>query len=406
MRRALERRRAPLPDGWARLPGNAKDPVVRPALPIAALLVSLSACATIPTQSKFMQEQGVKVSSEAIRMRLRSEAIPFTGLMAQAADVASAESSEPAVKRRALVWKINVVPAMYRTLFNQRPLIALLDTWALLVQAEQYLESPEGKAAFGPGAEGVLATTRDLEGRLQEIAHWAVPERSIPAIRARVAEWAAKHPVRLTFATRDSIDQYLVTLAPTEELSVFAAVGQLNEDMNGLIGRMDFLPVMVPNQVTWQAQLAYIDLIDPRMDDALKRGGQAMESLDAMIAWLGTSGLEGFAEEQRIQIMGGIAAERVEIERLVERQRGEIQAFVDRERVEIAALLQRERAAVMADAQRFSDHATAEATRSAKEVVDHAILRLAVVLGALLVFAAVLVLALRRRTTPPRSPSG
>jgi hypothetical protein len=163
---------------------------------------------------------------------------------------------------------------------------------------------------------------------------------------------------------------------------------------------------MVPNQVTWQAQLAYIDLLDPRLEAALTRGGDAMNRVDAMIAWLGTSGLEGFAEEQRIQIMGGVAAERVEIERLVERQRGEIQAFVDRERVEIAALLQRERAAVMADAQRFSDHATAEATRSAKEVVDHAILRLAVVLGALLVFAAVLVLALRRRTTPPRSPSG
>jgi hypothetical protein len=221
-----------------------------------------------------------------------------------------------------------------------------------------------------------------------------------------VADWAAKHPVRLTFATRDSIDQYLVTLAPTEELSAFAVVGQLSEDMNGLIGRMDFLPVMVPNQVTWQAQLAYMDLIGPSMDDALKRGGEALERVDAMIAWLGTSGLDGFAEEQRIQIMRAVAAERVEIEKLMERQRLGVEGFVDRERAEIAALLQRERAAVMADAQRFSDHATAEATRSAKEVVDHAILRLAVVLGALLVFAAVLVLALRRRTTPPRPPSG
>lgn len=378
---------------------------MRPALPVAALLVSLSACATIPTQSEFMKEQGVKVSSEAIRVRLRSEAIPFTGLMAQAADVASAESSDPAVRRRALVWKINVVPAMYRTLFNQRPLIALLDTWALLVQAEQYLESPEGKAAFGPGAEGVLATTKELEGRLQEIARWAVPERNLTAIRAKVVEWAAKHPVRLTFATRDSIDQYLITLAPTEELSAFAVVGQLNEDMNGLIGRMDFLPVMVPNQVTWQAQLAYVDLIDPRMDDALKRGGEAMESLDAMIAWLGTSGLEGFANDQRTQILRGIAAERAEIERLVESQRREIQAFVERERAEIGAMVQKERIAAMADAQRFSDHATAEATRSAKEVVDHAIWRLAVVLGALLLAAAVLAWALRRSATPPRLPS-
>ena len=379
---------------------------MRPSLPIAAVLVSLSACATIPTQSEFMKEQGVTASSEAIRIRLRSEAIPFTGLMAQAADAASAESRNPAVKRRALVWKVNVVPAMYRTLFNQRPLIALLDTWALLVQAEQYVESPEGKAAFGSGAATVLATTKELEGRVEEIAHWAVPGRNLPAIRAQVADWAAKHPVRLTFATRDSIDQFLFTLAPTEELSAFAVVGQLTEDMNGLIGRMDFLPVMVPNQVTWQAQLAYLDLIDPRMDVAMTRAGEAMDRVDAMIAWLGTSGLEGFAEEQRIQIMRGIAAERVEIERLVERQRGEIQAFVEKERVEIAALLQRERAAVMGDAQRFTDHATEEATRRAKEVVDHAISRVAILLGALLVAAVVLGWIVRRRTAPPRPPAG
>jgi len=365
--------------------------------------VLLVACATVPTQTKFMEEQGVKVSAEAIRMRLRAEAVPFTGLMEQAADEASAASTDPAVRKRALVWKINVVPAMYRTLFNQRPLIALLDTWALLVQAEQYLESPEGKAAFGPGASVVLATTRELEGRVQEIARWAVPGRDLTSTRAKVQQWAEKHPVRLTFATRDSIEKDLVTLAPTEELSAFAVVGQLNEDMNGLVGRMDFLPIMVPRQATWQAELAYVNLVDPQLESALKRAGEAMDKLDGMIAWLGTEGLEGFAEEQRVEIMRAVAVERLEIERLVDRQRVEIQAFVDREREQVAALLNQERAAVMADAQRLADRATAEAARSAKEVVDHALVRVALVLGAALLLWAVLSGLLRRRAQPPRT---
>ena len=365
--------------------------------------VLLVACATVPTQTKFMEEQGVKVSAEGIRMRLRAEAVPFTGLMEQAADEASAASTDPAVRKRALVWKINVVPAMYRTLFNQRPLIALLDTWALLVQAEQYLESPEGKAAFGPGASVVLATTRELEGRVQEIARWAVPGRDLTSTRAKVQQWAERHPVRLTFATRDSIEKDLVTLAPTEELSAFAVVGQLNEDMNGLVGRMDFLPIMVPRQATWQAELAYVNLVDPQLESALKRAGEAMDKLDGMIAWLGTEGLEGFAEEQRIEIMRAVAVERLEIERLVDRQRVEIQAFVDREREQVAALLNQERAAVMADAQRLADRATAEAARSAKEVVDHALVRVALVLGAALLLWAVLSGLLRRRAQPPRT---
>jgi hypothetical protein len=376
---------------------------VRHALAVAAVL--LAACATIPTQSSFMKEQGVKVSSEALRMRLRAEAIPFTGLMEQAADAATAASPDPAVRRRALVWKINVVPAMYRTLFNQRPLLALLDTWALLLQAEQYLESEEGKA-FGPGAATVLATTRELEGRLQEIARWAVPDKDLELVRVKVLAWAAKHPVRLTFATRESIEQYLVTVGSPEELTAFAVVGQLNEDMNGMIGRIDFLPVMVPNLAMWKAELSYVDLMAPRMGDAMMRAGEAMARVDAMIAWLGTDGLDGFAAEQRIQLTRAIAAERTEIERIVRTQREEIQAFVDRERVEIAALVQRERLAVMSDAQRLGDHATAEAARRATEVVDHAIARLAVVLGALLVLAAVLYLVVRRRPGRPPPPPG
>lgn len=368
------------------------------AVPAVAVLV---ACATVPTQTKFMQAQGVQVSSEALRLRLRSEAIPFTGLMEQAADAAALEATSPEQRRRALVWKINVVPALYRTLFNQRALVALVDTWALLVQAEDHLESQEGKEAFGPGSAVVLATTRDLQLRIQAIARWAVPDRDLAAVDAKVREWASEHPVRLSFATRDSIEQYLATVKPSEPISAFAMVGMMSEDLEGLISRVDFLPVMVPRQATWQAELAYLDLMDPRLELALTRGGEALQRVDDMIAWLGTTGLEGFAEEQRVQLLRAFASERVEIERLLERQRAGVEVFVGRERAEIAALVQRERLAAMADAQRLADHATAEAARKARELVDHVILRVAILLGAVLVAVLVIVLVARRRPAPP-----
>jgi len=365
----------------------------------------LVACATVPTQTAFMEKQGLKVSSEAIRMRLRAEAIPFTGLMEQAADAASAASTDPAVHRRTLVWKINVVPALYRSLFDQRPLLALLDTWALLLQAEIYLESSEGKAAFGPGVSEVLATTRELESRIQAIARWAAPERDVAKVRASVLAWAEKHPVRLTFATRESIDEYVATIAPTEELSAFAVVGRMNEDLDGLVARMDFLPTMLPRQATWQGELVYVDLMEPRLEVALKKGSEALQKLDDMLTWLGTAGLDGFADEQRIQIMRALSTERVEVEKLIERQRDAIQAFVDAERGALLEQVRQERIAVMADAQRLADHATAEATRSAKEVVDHALLRAGILFGALLLVGLVGAFLVRRRTlpAPPRA---
>jgi hypothetical protein len=375
---------------------------MRTPIPLVALAL-LAACATVPTQTKFMRQEGVEVSSEALGMRLRAEAIPFTGLMAQAADAARDASADPAAKRRALVWKVNVVPALYRSLFNQRPLLALIDTWALLLQAESYLESSEGRAAFGPGVADVLATTRELELRVQEIARWAAPARDLAKVRASIQAWAEKHPVRLTFATRDSIEQFVVEIAPSEELSAFAVVGRMNEGVDGLISRMDFLPVMVPNQVTWQAELAYVDLIDPRLGVALQRGEDALAKVDRMLAWLDGPGLEGFADRQRVALMDKLATARIEVERILDVERGNLKSFVDEERNAIFEQLRQERIAIMADAQRLTDHATAEAATRAKEIVDHALVRVAWILGAVLIvlLAGAFLVRRRRRAAPP-----
>ena len=377
---------------------------MRAPIPLVALAL-LAACATVPTQTKFMRQEGVEVSSEAIRMRLRAEAIPFTGLMAQAADAAREASPDPAVRRRALVWKVNVIPALYRSLFNQRPLLALLDTWALLLQAESYLESSEGRAAFGPGVADVLATTRELELRVQEIARWAAPGRDLAKVRASIQSWAEKHPVRLTFATRDSIEQFVLEIAPSEELSAFAVVGRMSEGVDGLISRMDFLPVMVPNQVTWQAELAYVDLIDPRLGVALQRGEEALAKVDRMLAWLDGPGLEGFADRQRVALMDKLATARIEIERILDAERANLRSFVDEERNAVFEQLRQERIAIMADAQRLTDHATAEAATRAKEIVDHALVRVAWILGAvLIVLLAAAFLVRRRRLAAPPPP--
>ena len=337
-------------------------------------------------------------------MSLRSEAVPFTGLLAQAADEAGVAATDSRERRDALIWKINAVPAMYRTLFNQRPLVAILDTWALLVQIEIYLDSPKGKAALGPGAAMMLQTTKALQGRVWEIAHWAVPDKDLARVDAKVREWAGEHPIGLSLGTRDSIEPLLVSLAPTEELSAFAVVGLLSEDLGGLASRMDFLPFMLPNQFTWQAELAYIELVDPRMDLVLARGGQALQQLDAMVAWLGTDGLAGFAEEQRTEIMAAVAEQRLEIEAALDRQWGEVQAFVQKERTEIAARVTRERVAAMADAQRFTDRATSDAARRAVEMVDHVMDRIAILLGAgFVVGLAIVWVGRRRRSSLPPS---
>ena len=58
-----------------------------------------------PHQTKYMADLGAKVSSEAIRVSLRSEAAPFTGLMAQAADESAVTATDPGERRCALIGR-------------------------------------------------------------------------------------------------------------------------------------------------------------------------------------------------------------------------------------------------------------------------------------------------------------
>jgi hypothetical protein len=368
------------------------------------LAVLSTACASAPTQTTAMTEEGVVASSQALRIRLRSEAVPFTGRVEQSFDRIAAGSADEAVKQRALVWKIDAVPALYRTLFHQYPLLALLDSWALLLQFQLYFESPEGKAAFGPGASDILGVLHELETQVQGIAHWAAPKRDLVKVRASLLRWAVQHPIEETPATRVSITEHLVSNAPQDELSAFALVGQVTEDIDGIVSRMDFMPVLVPRQATWQAELTYRRLLEPRMKQAFADGDQVTRKLDQIAAWLGPPGIDDFADRQRVAILRALDAERLEIQQLLQDERGRATDFVSKERSVVLEQLKQERIAVTEELRRAVDHATADASQHEKELVDYTLLRLALAEVSVILVLLVGLWLLRRtdrRPTPP-----
>ena len=136
-----------------------------------------------------------------------------------------------------------------------------------------------------------------------------------------------------------------------------------------------------------------------------KGGEDALARVDELLAWL-DGGIDGLADRQRVALVQAITAERIEVERILEGQRSSIQSFVNGERTAILEQLRQERIAIMADAQRLTDHATEEAAKRAKEIVDHTLLRVAWILGAVLIVALVGAFLLRRRAQPAPPQSG
>jgi hypothetical protein len=84
--------------------------------------VLLAACATsAPRQDDLARKAGVSVSSEALSARMQALLPPMTARIEMAADQIRNESSDPAVQRQAILWKVNTIPALYGALFSQQP---------------------------------------------------------------------------------------------------------------------------------------------------------------------------------------------------------------------------------------------------------------------------------------------
>jgi hypothetical protein len=84
--------------------------------------VLLAACATpAPRQDDLARKAGVSVSSEALSARMQALLPPMTARIEMAADQIRNESSDPAVQRQAILWKVNTIPALYGVPFSQQP---------------------------------------------------------------------------------------------------------------------------------------------------------------------------------------------------------------------------------------------------------------------------------------------
>ena len=63
------------------------------------------------------------------------------------ADRIRTETRDPAVRRRALAFKADAIPAVYTAAYRADPLVAAVDTWALAFQVREYVESGAGRDA-------------------------------------------------------------------------------------------------------------------------------------------------------------------------------------------------------------------------------------------------------------------
>ena len=335
---------------------------------VALLLVAwglASACvSTAPSQRSALQQKIDKNGVSATELRLRLYELPgqLGAMVETTADRIRVESSDPAVRRRALLWKADGTPALYTAALRPDPLAGALDLWLLVEQMHLYFREGVGKNAFG--AQQPLATTtvtRMLAITRETVAALVGGPEALERGAARVQQFARSHPIEAGFSARDTALIELARLAEAES-GMLASVGQATETLSDISLRLNAYVTLVPKVARWQAELAAEevtgrDSLRGTLDD-IQAIGDAARRASSLLADIPGAAREAsvpvreLLDQQRTEVLAaipGAAREAsVPVRELLDQQRTEVLAAVDRERLTISEFITAEREAALA----------------------------------------------------------
>ena len=378
---------------------------------VALLLALLGAAAcgapkVTKRQTDIMEKAGtVSVSAAVLRVGVNDLVDRFAGRIEQSADRIVEQTDTAAIRQRALALKTNAIPMVYTAGYRSDPLSAAVDVWVLAFQFREYAESAAGRAAFGPQLpllrETALAQLADVDAVMRTIA---IKPEHFDRARPQVEQWATAHPIEQAFAGRSSGASLLTSLK--SEQDVFLVVGTVSDTLENVSERLNTYAAQLPKQARWQAELLAsqmttglkLDQAVADFHDVATAARHATGVLDGIPALIDLE-REIIATERRA-VLAGIDSQRQQtlavLREYVTGERFALVAAVRDERVATIAAVDQERLATIASVDSMRKQTLDSSMTGLRDLVDYTIWRVAMLIAALMLLAAVLgVLAVR-----------
>jgi hypothetical protein len=369
---------------------------------VAGILGPLVAAACAPKvarrQTDVMEKSGqVGVSAAELRVHVNLLADRFADQLEEMADRASAETRDRGVKRRALAFKVDAIPAVYSAAYRADPLAGAVDAWGFAYQLVQYLEEGGGQDAFGSGQALARETARELRAEADRVIESVVarPEHFSRG-RVTIGNWAARNPIRHTFAARPNALGFPAQWK-AEGRDAFVAVGAASETLESLSERLNTYGALLPKVARWQAELLISDetgehdvqavLADvDALGAVARRANELLDDVPGLVSGTASPVRALLAAERQI-VLDAVNGQRRETLAFVTAERLAVLAAVREERLATVAALRQERIETLQEVDVIKTRAVDSAVTGLRDVVDHALLRLAALCVALMICA-------------------
>src|SRR5256885_11796360 len=133
---------------------------------MAAAALVVAGCPLITLKSP---ERPLSSRDLNARILTREFSYRFIAVVTQCADDIAAHDTDPEVLANALRWKIGAAAESQRAATRLAPMMALLDSWALASQMQQFLSPGQpGGALLGSRQEVAVTAASELEAGARE----------------------------------------------------------------------------------------------------------------------------------------------------------------------------------------------------------------------------------------------
>ncbi len=348
-------------------------PVHLPRLAAFGLLsLAAAACLKVPQESASISAiEATEVTASELQMRVYEAGRRISQIIESTADTIASNTSDPAIRRLTLRWKIAVIPLVEEASLRSDPVVAAVDLWGLTMQHSDFFERGEGRDLFGDFQPLVIATGDTLEGLAAGLAGRLRPEgRVTTEDEQTLREWAARHPITARGFGRESILSTNWKVLSLTETSLTGTVASVQRSLAGVTNRLGYLNEGMIKRVLWQGELVARELTPAivengrkaLLDDLSQQQTSVFEAVDQQrVATLSAVSAE------RAAVLDGIRMERMAVLDAMRSERGTVLEAIRAERMAMVDAVRAERIATLAAAdsmaQRSIDHTAAAVGR-------------------------------------------
>jgi hypothetical protein len=224
-------------------------------------------------------QEDISANFDQARLRMRAMVLPMSGVVVTSADQIIAGASDRKIRREALVWKIEAVPALREALFHPDPMRALGDAWILTFQMTDYFDKGPGVQALGEARHIAIAASQYLEAEVARVAASMTFSRNVSDAREHARKWAAAHPIKGSIAGRESLLSNITEEEVDNDFTPTEAVGSLVVTADDLNRRLGIYSAQFLDQARWQAELFAMDQVrEYQLDKAMPLAEQAVKT--------------------------------------------------------------------------------------------------------------------------------